>query len=386
MGAQSSNEEAPGLTRREVLTGLAAAGIATLGSGTAAFAAPTPTPSGTTPTPTPAASPAKPKFGFVLATEQFLTTELVQLAMAAEQAGFDELWLSDQFQPWQDNQGHAMAPWLTLAVLGVYTKRVALGTSATCPLFRHPPSQVAQAFASLGVLFPGRIFLGLGTGAAVNELAATGQFPAYPERAERWVEAVRVIRQLWTGNYVQVPGKYYQVPVAKLYDVPSPPAPIYMAASGINSARLAGQHGDGWVTRAADLAAQPKLLQAFREGATAVGKSASTLPVRVTTFVVVGGTKEATYAAERWRFLPGAFTKEFIYAADPRTIQQQAKSKYSIATVTKSWVVDDEAGPHIKAIQKLLAQGVTHVAIQSGQADQQTVIEFYGTKVLPQLR
>ena len=117
---------------------------------------------------------ATPRVGFVLSHEQFPATRLVELGVAAENAGFDELWTSDHFHPWQDNQGHSGQAWITLAAIGQRTRRIPFGTGVTCPTFRYRPSIVAQAFASLAVLSPGRVFLGVGSGEALNEVPSGG--------------------------------------------------------------------------------------------------------------------------------------------------------------------------------------------------------------------
>ena len=116
-----------------------------------------------------------PNIGYVLSDEQFPITQLVQLGEAAERAGFDAVWSSDHFQPWQDNEGHSAFAWLTLAAVGQRTRNVIMGTGVTVPIYRYRPAIVAQGFASLGLLYPGRIFLGVGTGEAINEEAATGE-------------------------------------------------------------------------------------------------------------------------------------------------------------------------------------------------------------------
>ncbi|HLA18002.1 MAG TPA: LLM class flavin-dependent oxidoreductase, partial [Dehalococcoidia bacterium] len=106
--------------------------------------------------------------GYVLSHEQFPPGELIEYAVAAEVAGFDAVWASDHFHPWQDNQGHAGQAWITLAAIGQRTSRITMGTAVTCPIYRYHPAIVAQAFATLGLLYPGRVFLGAGTGEAVN--------------------------------------------------------------------------------------------------------------------------------------------------------------------------------------------------------------------------
>ncbi|MGB6090536.1 MAG: LLM class flavin-dependent oxidoreductase [Candidatus Binataceae bacterium] len=138
--------------------------------------------------------------GFMLAHEQFPVTELVALGVAAEQAGFDLLATSDHLQPWQANERHAGQAWVTMSALGERTRRVWIGPTVTCPTFRYNPAVVAEGFASLSQLYPGRIFLGIGSGEALNEEAATGTWPKWPERSERLVEATDIIRKLWTGE------------------------------------------------------------------------------------------------------------------------------------------------------------------------------------------
>src|ERR1039458_4510067 len=142
----------------------------------------------------------KPMVGFMLAHEQFPVPELVKLGVAAEEAGFDLLATSDHLQPWQANERHAGQAWVTMAALAERTKRVWIGPTVTCPTFRYNPAVVAEAFASLNLLYPGRIFLGIGSGEALNEQAAIGSWPKWPERSERLVEASEIIRKMWTGE------------------------------------------------------------------------------------------------------------------------------------------------------------------------------------------
>src|SRR5581483_10284341 len=149
--------------------------------------------------------------GFMLPHEQCPVPQLIEFGIAAEAAGFDLLATSDHFQPWQSNEGHSGEAWVTMGVLGARTRRVWIGPTVTCPTFRYNPAVVAEAFASLSLLSPGRIFLGVGSGEALNEQAATGVWPQWSERSERLIEATQLIRQLWTGQPVQHQGKYYNV-------------------------------------------------------------------------------------------------------------------------------------------------------------------------------
>ncbi|HUO37332.1 MAG TPA: TIGR03557 family F420-dependent LLM class oxidoreductase, partial [Mycobacterium sp.] len=225
---------------------------------------------------TPPGAPATRPVGFVLSHEQFRTPDLIDQAVAAEQAGFAYLWASDHLQPWQDNEGHSMFPWFTLALAGQRTSRITFGTGVTCPIYRYHPAIVAQAFASLAILSPGRVFLGVGTGEQLNEQAATNYYGPYQERHDRLIEAITLIRQLWSGQRVSFQGRYFATNQLKLYDLPQSPPPIFVAASGPKSAALAGQYGDGWITQAAGVK-DPKLVGAFQQGAQASGRDPNTL-------------------------------------------------------------------------------------------------------------
>jgi Luciferase-like monooxygenase len=194
--------------------------------------------------------PSGPAVGLVLGHGQFATAQLTDQAQAAEQAGFRYLSASDHLQPWQDNEGHSMFPWITLALAGQRTNHITFGTWVTCPIYRYHPTIVAQAFASLAVLYPGRVFLGVGTGERLNEKAATTQFGPYRERHDRLVEAIQLIRQLWSGQRTSFQGHYFQTNQLKIYDLPASPPQIFVAAGGPKSAHLAGQYGDGWIAQA----------------------------------------------------------------------------------------------------------------------------------------
>src|SRR5581483_9041616 len=276
----------------------------------------------------------KRMLGFMLPHEQFTIPQLLEFGTAAEQAGFDLLATSDHFQPWQSNEGHAGEAWVTMGALGVRTRRAWIGPTVTCPTFRYNPAVVAQAFASLNLLCPGRIFLGIGSGEALNEEAATGTWPKWEERSERLIEATDLIRQLWTGQLVDHKGKYYTVH-AKLFDPPVRPIPLLMAANGPKAMRRAGQYADGLVT---DPKTWKQHKAEFIAGAKAAGKDPGNMPVLVEQYVVVGDRKEAEAAAELWRFGPKAF-KSYYNIRDPQTIQQRADSEVPLEEVYGDWPV-----------------------------------------------
>jgi TAT-translocated FGD2 family F420-dependent dehydrogenase len=321
--------------------------------------------------------------GYHCGSEQFAPAELVELTVAAEHAGFQGVTISDHFHPWQDNQGHAGHAWVTLAAIGARTQRLLIGTGVTCPTYRVHPAQVAQAFATLGLLYPGRVFLGVGTGEAVNE-APFAPWGRYKERADRLVEAVALIRQLWTGDWVDFDGRFYQARAAKLYDVPSTALPIYIAASGTQSVRIAGAHGDGWITDQATIRRGDAQKQAYADAARAAGKQPDEMPKIVELWAVVGDRDEAIAAARPWQFIL-AFN-EAVDVAGPREVQRLAEARVSPEQVADTWVVSNDPADHIAAVRELAAAGATHVFLHSPQPDQRAAIEFYGKHVLPGLR
>lgn len=201
MSRSSYSATDPALDRRDMLRwGTALAGAARVGisaahaqqggdmqSQTAAAAARTP-------------DITQRMIGYMLAHEQFPLPELVQIGAAASRAGFHLLATSDHLQPWQSNEGHSGEAWVTLGALGAQASHSWMGTTVTCPIIRYNPAVVAEAFASLSRLYPGRIFLGVGSGEALNERAATGTWPNWQERWDRLVESMTIIRRLWNAN------------------------------------------------------------------------------------------------------------------------------------------------------------------------------------------
>jgi F420-dependent hydroxymycolic acid dehydrogenase len=321
----------------------------------------------------------KGMISYMLASEQFSESELVKSGGLAARAGFDVLSMSDHFQPWQANQGHAGQAWVTMSALGGHTSHTNswMGTTVTCPTLRYNPAVVAEAFASLDRLYPGRIFLGVGSGEALNEQAATGQWPKWHERWDRLIEAISVIRQLWSGQQVSFKGHYYTVDAA-LRNTPASSIPILTAANGPKSMRLAGIHGDGLVS---DPTSWSNWKPHWQDGARSAGKDPSTMPVLIEQYVVVGDERAAQLPAELWRFGPHAW-KGLFDVRDPAAIQRQAESEISADEVLKSWAVGSDPKVHVSKVRNLFDSGATIVNIHCPQADQRNVIEFYSRHVL----
>ena len=272
---------------------------------------------------------------------------------------------------------------MTLAALGQQVG-IPFGTGVTCPSFRYHPAVVAQAFASLGVLYPGRVFLGLGTGEALNEQAVTSEWGDFSEREERFIEAIQVIRQLFTGEWTTFKGDYYEVGPAKLYDLPDQPVPLYLAAEGPKAMHNAGRYGDGLISNGETIV-QPEMRKSFEEGAREAGKDPAAMTKHAEIFVYVGDRAAAEPASRLWRFLPKAW-KEFVNDPDPRDIEKAALATITADEVMQKWVVSPDPHAHIQKLQELIDGGVTHFYVHLGNDDQQSAIQFYAEQVLPKVK
>src|ERR1700743_3086124 len=189
------------------------------------------------------------RIGYKASAEQFGPRELLDFSIEAEKVGLDIVAVSDHFQPWRHEGGHAPNALVGLGALAQATERVTMGTSVLTPTLRYNPSIIAQAFGTLGALAPGRVFLGVGTGESLNETPATGgEFPGAKERRLRLAEAVSLIEQLWREDRVDFAGAYDEPRRATIYDRPEQPVPIFIAASGPLAAKLAGRRGDGFIS------------------------------------------------------------------------------------------------------------------------------------------
>src|SRR5947208_6416922 len=219
------------------------------------------------------------RLGYKASAEQFGPRALLDFAVDAEQNGFDSVFVSDHFQPWRHSDGHAPFAFAWLAAAGERTKRILLGTSVVTPTFRYHPAIVAQAFGTLGALFPERMILGVGTGEHLNEGALGIVWPDNRERFARLREAVRLIRQLWTEQSVTFDGEYYHTRNATIYDRPEEQVPIYVGAGGPQVAKYAGRAADGLICtsgKGAELY-RDQLLPSFAAGAEETGRDVSAL-------------------------------------------------------------------------------------------------------------
>jgi coenzyme F420-dependent glucose-6-phosphate dehydrogenase len=326
--------------------------------------------------------------GYKASAEQFPPQRLLDLAVAAEEAGFDSVWTSDHFQPWRHTNGHAPNALVWLGAATQATKRVILGTSVLTPSFRYNPAIVAQAFATLGCLAPGRVILGVGTGESMNEVPVGVDWPEQSERFARLKEAVTLIQALTApgAEIVDFDGTYYRTHEATVYDKPDQPVPIYIAASGPAAARLAGRIGDGFICtsgKGAELYTET-LLPALAEGAEKAGRDASTMD-RMIEMKVSFDTNldQAMEDTKVWAAL--ALTGEQkANIHDPRDMEIAAREAEPYAH--KRWLVADDPEAHLDQIRPYVEYGFTHLVFHFPGEDQEAEIARYGELILPRLR
>ena len=328
------------------------------------------------------------RIGYKASAEQFGPRQLLDYAVQAEQVGLDSVTVSDHFQPWQHDGGHAPFSMAWLAAVGERTSRVQLGTSVMTPTFRYNPAVVAQAFGTLGCLYPGRIMLGVGTGEALNEVAvARLEWPDFKERYARMREAVRLIRELWAGERVSFDGDYYQTSDATVYDRPEVPVPIYIAAGGPQVAKYAGRVGDGFICtsgKGRELY-EDKLLPAVDEGLAASGRDRSQLDRMIE--IKLSYDRDLDQARENTRFwAPLALTAEQKHGLHDPIEMQRAGADLPIEQIASRWIVTDDPAEAVEQIKPYVQVGLNHLVFHAPGHDQSRFLESFSADVLPLLR
>ncbi|MFD9791448.1 LLM class F420-dependent oxidoreductase [Streptomyces sp. NPDC059070] len=314
-------------------------------------------------------------FGYFLSCEEHGPAELVEQARMAEQAGFDCLWISDHYHPWNDEQGQSPFVW---SVVGALSQAVSLPveTAVTCPLVRTHPAVIAQAAATSAVQLGGRFRLGVGSGEALNEHILGSGWPEASVRLEMLEEALQIIRKLFTGEQISHRGKHYTVENARLYTVPDEPVPIDVSAFGPEAAQLAARTGDGLITMMPDTS----LVQRFRRA------GGGQKPVYGGLKVCWGTDRqEAERTAHRlWanEQLPGELAQ---ILPTPRHFEQ-ANELVTQERVADALPCGDDPDQHIAAVSAFVEAGFDTVYVGQIGEDQQGFFDFYRTKVLPELR
>jgi G6PDH family F420-dependent oxidoreductase len=314
------------------------------------------------------------RFGYFLSCEEYSPIQLVEQAVAAERAGFDALWISDHFHPWNDEQGQSPFVW---AVIGALSQACSLPvtTAVTCPTVRTHPVVVAQAAATAATMLEGRFVLGVGTGEALNEHVLGTPWPSLDVRLEMLEEAVDVIRELWTGEVVTRQGRHYAVDTARIYTLPDQPPPIYMSAFGPKSLDSAARIADGFISTQDDAGT----VASWKEKSG--GKPAQ------------GGVKVAwaptpdegiDHAHRLWRNagLPGELAQVL---PSPRHFEQ-ASELVTRESTAASVVAGPDVGEHVEQLRGFVDAGYDEVYVANMGPHYLDMIAAYGAEVLPGLR
>jgi coenzyme F420-dependent glucose-6-phosphate dehydrogenase len=327
------------------------------------------------------------KLGYKASAEQFGPGELLRFSRIAEEVGFESVFVSDHFQPWKHTDGHAPQSIAWLGALGASTARVLIGTSVLTPTFRYHPSIVAQAFGTLGAMFPGRVILGIGTGESLNEVPATGvAWPEFKERFARLREAVDLIRRLWREDRVTHEGAYYRTVNATIYDRPKQEVPIYVAAAGAVVAKYAGRVAEGFICTSG------KGTELYRDTllpGVAGGLEAAARPDTIDRMIEMKVSydtdrKRAMEDTREWAAL-ALKPEQKVSVEDPIEMERLAATLSAEQAATR-WIVSTDPDEQVERIRPYVELGFRHLVFHAPGNDQERFLRLYAKDVLPRLR
>jgi coenzyme F420-dependent glucose-6-phosphate dehydrogenase len=326
--------------------------------------------------------------GYKASAEQFGPNELLEFSILAEARGFDSVFISDHFQPWRHTGGHAPFSMAWMGALGARTSRIVMGTSVLTPTFRYQPSVIAQAFGTLGLMFPGRVILGVGTGESLNEVPATGlPWPEPKERTARLKEALTLIRQLWNEERVTFKGQYYSTNKATIYDKPEVAPPIYVAAAGPVLAKYAGQFGDGFICtsgKARELY-RDTLLPNVAAGIEASGRQPENVDMMIEMKVSFDSDAERALEDTRYWAALALSPEEKSSVEDPLEMERLADQLPALRAASR-WIVSADPDEHVEKIRPYVDMGFRHLVFHAPGPDQARFLNLYADRVLPKLR
>lgn len=328
------------------------------------------------------------RLGYKASAEQFGPDQLLEFAVQAEACGFDSVVVSDHFQPWRHTGGHAPFSLSWLGALGARTDRIVMGTSVLTPTFRYHPSVVAQAFGTLGDLFPGRAVLGIGTGESLNETPATGMpWPEQKARTARFREALQLIRRLWSEERVSFEGDYYKTSGATIYDRPGKPVPIYIAAAGPVIAKLAGEHAEGFICTSGKPMElyRETLLPAVNAGLAKARRAVDSFDRMIEMKVSFDTDQERALQDTHYWGALALSPEEKMNVEDPLQMERLADA-LPVERTAKRWIVSSDPEEQVERIRPYVELGFRHLVFHAPGPDQARFLKLYAERVLPLLR
>jgi coenzyme F420-dependent glucose-6-phosphate dehydrogenase len=323
--------------------------------------------------------------GYAAMFEQFHPTDLLRWSQLAEELGFDAVMASDHFHPWVPSQGQSAFVWAWLGALGATTQRVRFGTGVTPPGFRYHPAIIAQAAATLEAMFPGRFYLGLGAGEALNEHIVGHYWPEAPVRLEILNESIEVIRKLFSGKVVKFRGSHINLESARLYTMPEVPPPIYVATAGPIQSERTGKFCDGIITVGAADSKLAMLMERFERGARSAGKDPATMPRIIQLHVSWADSKAAAteQAVREWPTGGMRFPKQDIRnPEDFEAMSALVRPEDFVGRVMMSADLEE----HLAYVQHSIDVGFTEVYVHNVGRNQEEFLRAYAKDVLPRLR
>lgn len=322
--------------------------------------------------------------GYAASFEQFHPNDLLTYSQQAEAAGFGAVMASDHFHPWVPSQGHSAFVWAWLGALGA-TTNLKFGTGVTPPGYRYHPAVLAQAAATLEAMYPGRFYLGLGAGEALNEHIVGEYWPEAPVRLERLMESIEIITKLFTGKKIKHRGTHFNVESARIYTMPETPPPIYVATSGPIMAFRTGKFTDGIITVGAADEKLKMLLERYEKGAREAGKDVASMPKMLQVKVSFAETEEEATAAaiKEWPNGGMAFPKADI--RDPEDFEAMAKLVRPEHYKNRV-ILTPDLDEHVAQLQHYIDLGFGEIYIHNVARNQTEFIEAYGKRVIPKLK
>jgi G6PDH family F420-dependent oxidoreductase len=315
------------------------------------------------------------QIGYHLSSEEIPPEQMAGLARRAERAGFDFITVSDHYHPWTHRQGQSGFVWTVLGAIAAATERIEVGTAVTCPTVRVHPAIIAQAAATTAVMMPGRFFLGVGTGEALNEHILGDRWPSSGVRREMLEEAVQVIRLLWQGGSQSHFGRHYTVEQATIFSLPHSPPPIVVSGFGPHSIDLAGRMGDGYFSASPDAESVELYRSAGGAGKPCYGK--------LDVSVAASAAEARRIAFETWP--TSALTGELAQILPLPAHFEAAVASVDEDEVAAKIVCDQDADTHLERLREYDDAGYDRVTVQQVGLDQDRFFDFYETRVLSQL-
>jgi coenzyme F420-dependent glucose-6-phosphate dehydrogenase len=325
------------------------------------------------------------KIGYAAMLEQFHPTELLDWCAQAEGAGFDAgFMVSEHFHPWTPQQGNAAFAWSFMGALGQRTK-LPFGTGVTCPGFRYHPAVIAHAAATLGAMYPGRFWLGLGAGEALNEHVIGGEWPEVGIRSSMLFEAIEVIEKLFSGKVVKHDGEYFTLESAKLYTRPEEEVPILVATAGPLNAKRCGEHAHGMITVGAPDEKIKLLFTKFEEGCREAGKDPKAAPKLIQIHASWATTQQEAVdnAVREWPNGGMPFPKQDI--RNPEDFASMAKMVRP-EHFTNRVLISADLEEHAANITKYVEMGFDEIYVHNVGRNQAEFIKAFGERVFPMLK